>query len=144
MWVFFSLPFILIYKSKIKLQNTIVRKVKLILGWTMFLDLGKLCNQFLCVAAFIISKLPCSSTNEIICLVCLCLNKGYKNILLLQSKSDFGLECLQVCRVGTMGGYWKDNALFFFIKLLIVRRNGSKLPAYYGLTIVRKVKLILG
>src|SRR5918992_4633128 len=63
-----------------------VRKVKLILGWTMFLDLGKLCNRFLCVASFIISKLPCSSTSEIICLVCLCLNKGYKNILLLDMK----------------------------------------------------------
>src|SRR5918992_3390233 len=59
-----------------------VRKVKLILGWTMFLDLGKLCNRFLCVASFIISKLPCSSTSEIICLVCLCLNKIF---VLLQS-----------------------------------------------------------
>jgi hypothetical protein len=61
----------------------IVRKVKLILESLTSLDLGKLCNQLLCVASFITSKLPCSSTSGTICLVCLCLNKGYKNILLL-------------------------------------------------------------
>ena len=59
--------------------SCIVRKVKFILGWVMFLDLGKLCNQFLCVASFIISKLPSSSTSETICLVCLCLNENFRS-----------------------------------------------------------------
>src|SRR4029453_61355 len=45
----------------------------------MFLDLGKLCNQFLCVSCFITSKLPCSSTSETICLVCLCLNENFRS-----------------------------------------------------------------
>jgi len=42
--------------------SRIVRKVKFILDWVTFLDLGKLCNQFLCVASFIISKLGSRST----------------------------------------------------------------------------------
>jgi hypothetical protein len=45
----------------------------------MVLDLGKLCSQYACVASFIISKLPCSSTDEIVCLVCLCLNENFRS-----------------------------------------------------------------
>ena len=43
----------------------------------MFLDLGKLCSQLVCVAPFIISKLPCSVTSETVCLVCLYLNENF-------------------------------------------------------------------
>src|SRR5215212_1478357 len=45
----------------------------------MFLDLGKLCNQLLCVVPFITSKLPCSSTSDTVCLVCLCLNENFRS-----------------------------------------------------------------
>ena len=34
----------------------IVRKVKLILDWIMFLDLGKLCSQFRCVALSLLAN----------------------------------------------------------------------------------------
>ena len=59
-------------------QQIIVRKVKFILGPDVVLDLGKLCSQFVCVTSFIISKLPCSSTSEIVSLVCLCLNENFR------------------------------------------------------------------
>ncbi len=52
----------------------------------MFLDLGKLCNQLLCVAPFIISKLPCSSTSDTVCLVCLCLNENFRSAPKLNEK----------------------------------------------------------
>jgi hypothetical protein len=45
----------------------------------MFLDLGRLCNQLLCVPPFIISKLPCSSTSDTDCLVCLCLKENFRS-----------------------------------------------------------------
>ena len=75
----YSSLFILHYDKKGGFQYTIVRKVKFILGRVIFLDLGKLCSQYACVASFIISKLPCSSTDEIVCLVCLCLNENFRS-----------------------------------------------------------------
>ena len=45
----------------------------------IFLDLGKQCSQFVCVSSFIISKLPYSSTSEIVCLVFLCLNENFRS-----------------------------------------------------------------
>ena len=56
-----------------------VRNVKFILGCDIFLDLGKLCNQFDCVDPFMTSKLPCSSKIETFCLVNLCLNKNFRS-----------------------------------------------------------------
>jgi len=49
----------------------------MIRGPVIFLDFGKLCSQFVCVSSFIIGKLPCSSTTEMVCLVCLCLNENF-------------------------------------------------------------------
>src|SRR5262249_43083662 len=60
-------------------QYTIVRKLRFILGRVIFLDLGKLCSQFVCVASFITSKLPCSSTSEMVSFVCLCLNENFRS-----------------------------------------------------------------
>ena len=58
-----------------RIYRTMIRNVKLILGPIPFLHVGRLCSQFSWVVSFITSKLPCSSTAEIISLVCLCLNK---------------------------------------------------------------------
>ena len=63
------------HKEVIRFKYT--RKVKFILGPVIFLDLGKLCSQFVCVASFIISKLPCSSTSDMVSLDSLCLNENF-------------------------------------------------------------------
>ena len=57
----------------------IVLKVKFILGSEIFVDLGKPCSQFFCVASFINSRLPFSSIIEIISLLCLCLNENLRS-----------------------------------------------------------------
>ena len=57
----------------------IVLKVKFILGSVIFLDLGKLCSQFFCVASFINSRLPFLSNTEIVFLLCLCLKENLRS-----------------------------------------------------------------
>jgi hypothetical protein len=70
----------------------------------MVLDLGKLCSQYACVASFIISKLPCSSTDEIVCLVCLCLNQNLRSAPKLSDAIVlFGCICEQ-CGLGCYSG----------------------------------------